>query len=123
MYGLVRVMHNLLEYELLMFLKVSVEGMKEVPDTEKNRRRVERKLDEEVSVAVNLKGVAKFFKGEEPIIFTKKEVSDEEKTNIVTRSSKLTSSRIDKQGSKRRKPALSILVNLEESPEEEEECS
>merc|ERR1712083_1138003 len=71
-------------------VQVSVEGMMEVPDTEKNRRRVERKLDEEVSVVVNLKGVAKFFKGEDPILFIKKEVSDEEKTNNVTRSSKLT---------------------------------
>ena len=91
--------------------------MEGVPDTEKNRMRVEKKLESENLFAiVNKKGFATFFNGEDKIVLVK-EVSSKEnyvnENNVKKSSPKPTITR-------RVLPRSSELLNVPESLSEEE---
>jgi len=68
-------------------VQVYLDGMQAVTDTDKNRRKVEKKLrSKRITVIVNDKGIATFFKGDKEVSFTKEESKSKK---IVSQPTKL----------------------------------
>jgi len=101
-------------------VQVQINGLSGVPNTTKNRVRVERKLYEDfLSVIVNKKGFATFFKEDEEIKFPKKgsskpTVLEMDKKEVMTPPSKVV---IIARKKAVRSP--STLLDVPESPDEE----